>query len=43
MINEPVHVTDTAFEKTVMQSTIPVIVDFLGALVWTLPDGGANA
>lgn len=28
MINEPVHVTDVAFEKTVLQSTIPVIVDF---------------
>jgi thioredoxin 1 len=28
MINEPVHVTDAAFEKTVLQSTVPVIVDF---------------
>jgi thioredoxin 1 len=28
MINEPVHVTDTAFEKVVLQSTLPVIVDF---------------
>jgi thioredoxin len=28
MINEPVHVTDDAFEKTIMQSTIPTIVDF---------------
>ena len=28
MISEPVHVTDAAFEKTVMQSTIPTIVDF---------------
>jgi len=28
MINEPVHVTDDAFEKTVMRSTIPTIVDF---------------
>jgi thioredoxin 1 len=28
MINEPIHVTDAAFEKTVMQSTLPVVVDF---------------
>jgi thioredoxin 1 len=28
MISEPVHVTDTAFEKTVLQSAIPAIVDF---------------
>lgn len=28
MLGEPVHVTDAAFEKTVLQSTIPVIVDF---------------
>ena len=27
MINEPVHVTDSAFEKVVMQSPLPVIVD----------------
>jgi len=28
MFNEPVHVTDNAFEKTVLKSTIPAIVDF---------------
>jgi len=28
MIDEPIHVTDAAFEKTVLNSTIPVIVDF---------------
>ena len=28
MINEPINVTDDAFEKTVLQSTVPVIVDF---------------
>jgi thioredoxin 1 len=28
MFNEPVHVTDAAFEKTVLQSEIPAIVDF---------------
>lgn len=28
MINEPVSVTDEAFEKVVLESEIPVIVDF---------------
>ena len=28
MVNEPVHVTDAAFEKTVLQAELPVIVDF---------------
>ena len=28
MSNEPINVTDAAFEKTVLQSPIPVIVDF---------------
>ena len=28
MINEPIHVTDAAFEKTVLQSPLPVVVDF---------------
>jgi thioredoxin 1 len=28
MLEEPVHVTDSAFEQTVLKSTIPVIVDF---------------
>ncbi|UCF29747.1 MAG: thioredoxin [Chloroflexota bacterium] len=27
-MDEPVHVTDSAFEKTVLQSKLPVIVDF---------------
>lgn len=27
-MNEPVHVTDAAFEKVVLQSTLPVVVDF---------------
>jgi thioredoxin 1 len=35
MINEPIHVTDEAFEKTVMQSQIPVIVDFWAP--WCVP------
>jgi len=28
IIDEPIHVTDSAFEKTVMNSKLPVIVDF---------------
>jgi thioredoxin 1 len=28
MIEEPIHVTDAAFEKAVLQSPLPVIVDF---------------
>jgi thioredoxin 1 len=28
MINEPINVTDDAFEKVVLQSTVPVVVDF---------------
>ncbi|MBX3046215.1 MAG: thioredoxin [Anaerolineales bacterium] len=28
MINEPIHVTDEAFEKAVLQSETPVVVDF---------------
>src|SRR5512133_430774 len=28
MLNEPVHVTDDAFEKVVLKSTLPVVVDF---------------
>jgi thioredoxin 1 len=27
-MNEPLHVTDGAFEKVVLKSTLPVIVDF---------------
>jgi thioredoxin 1 len=28
MLDEPIHVTDAAFDKTVLQSPIPVVVDF---------------
>ena len=28
MTNEPIHVDDRSFEKTVLQSEVPVIVDF---------------
>jgi thioredoxin 1 len=27
-MSEPIHVTDAAFEKTVLQSKLPVVVDF---------------
>jgi thioredoxin 1 len=27
-MNEPIHVTDAAFEKTVLQADLPVVVDF---------------
>jgi thioredoxin 1 len=27
-MNEPVHVTDAAFDKVVLKSSLPVIVDF---------------
>lgn len=27
-MSEPIHVTDEAFEKTVLQSPLPVVVDF---------------
>jgi thioredoxin 1 len=35
MINEPVHVNDAAFEKTVLQANVPVIVDFWAP--WCVP------
>jgi thioredoxin 1 len=28
IMNEPVHVTDAAFEKVVLKSALPVVVDF---------------
>jgi len=28
MINEPINVTDVAFQKTVLENSLPVIVDF---------------
>jgi thioredoxin len=28
MIDEPIHVTDAAFDKAVLQANVPVIVDF---------------
>jgi thioredoxin 1 len=28
MIEEPIHVTDAAFEQTVLYNPLPVIVDF---------------
>jgi thioredoxin 1 len=34
-MNEPVNVTDAAFEKVVLKSTLPVIVDFWAP--WCVP------
>lgn len=28
MINEPINVTDAAFEKSILESSLPVVVDF---------------
>jgi thioredoxin 1 len=28
MLKEPIHVTDDAFEKSVLQSSVPTVVDF---------------
>ena len=28
MLDTPIHVTDAAFEKTVLQSSLPIVVDF---------------
>jgi hypothetical protein len=42
MMSEPIHVTDAAFEKVVLQSELPVGSRFLGALVRPLPDGCSN-
>lgn len=35
MTNQPIHVTDDEFEKVVLQSTVPVIVDFWAP--WCVP------
>lgn len=35
-MSEPIHVTDAKFENIVLKSAQPVVVDFLGTLVWTV-------
>ena len=35
MIDEPIHVTDPAFERVVLKSRLPVIVDFWAP--WCMP------
>jgi thioredoxin 1 len=34
-MNEPIHVTDAAFEKVVLKSQLPVVVDFWAP--WCMP------
>ncbi len=34
-MNEPIHVTDAAFEKAVLRSPVPVLVDFWAP--WCMP------
>jgi thioredoxin 1 len=34
-MNEPIHVNDAAFEKVVLKSTLPVVVDFWAP--WCVP------
>ncbi len=38
MIKEPINVTDAAFQKTVLESSLPVVVDFwapgVGPVKW---------
>ncbi len=42
MFNEPIHVTDAAFEKSVLQSESAGDRRFLGTLVRTLQNGRAH-
>ena len=35
-------VTDASFEQDVLQSDVPVLVDFWGTVVWPLPHGGPH-
>ena len=35
MAGEPIHISDESFEKDVMQSPLPVIVDFWA--IWCMP------
>ena len=36
------QVTDSTFDAEVLKSNIPVLVDFLGRVVWPLPNGRAG-
>ena len=41
-MSEPLHVTDAEFEKTVLESDLPVVVDFWAPVVRTMPHGRAD-
>ena len=36
------EITDATFEEVVLKSDKPVMVDFLGSMVRSLPNGGPN-
>ena len=34
-----IHLTKDNFKEEVLESKVPVLVDFLGGMVWTVQDG----
>ena len=37
------QVTEATFNQEVLESELPVLVDFLGTLVWPVPDGSTDS